>query len=129
VAAVELLRAERVETRPGVAAILALARELARSEPHAAWHEVMVAARTDPALAEAVAPVLRRYEAALVAFAHSLLPAGHPDPARVEVLTLTVLHAFDSEAVTRKVHRNQEVEEARLRWAVAALEAALAPPG
>lgn len=100
------------------AQVVRLARDLARSDTHAAWHEVMVAARTDADLRAAVAPILRAYERALHERARALLPADHPDPEGAETVVLTVLHAFDSEAVTRRVHSSPEVEARRLEWAV-----------
>lgn len=122
VAAIEQLRAEEGAGSWSIAALLRLAREITRAPSHAAWHEVMVAARTDPALRDAVRPVLARYEAALHGLARGLLPADHPDPEGAEVLVLSILHAFDSEAVTRRVHASPDVEERRLAWAVATLE-------
>lgn len=123
VRAIEQLRAETHGGSWSIEALLRLAREITRGPSHAAWHEVMVAARTDRALRDAVQPVLARYEAALHELARSLLPADHPDPSGAEVLVLSILHLFDSEAVTRQVHASPEVEERRLRWAVATLEA------
>ena len=108
--------------------ILGFAREITRSDPHAAWHEVMVAARTDEALREAVHPVLERYEAALHTLARSLVPTEHPDPKGMEVLVMSMLHMFDSEAVTRRVYSSPGVEETRLKWAIETVRAAINGP-
>ncbi len=128
VATIEQLRAEAHAGTVDAHTLLHLARTLARSEPHAAWHEVMVAARTDPDLRRAVNPALGRYEAALHALARTLLPDAHPDPERGETLILSMLHMFDSEAVTRRVHSSPAIEDARLDWAIATLERELSPP-
>lgn len=119
--AIEALRDQDYD----VETILRLAREITRSDPHAAWHEVMVAARTDAELRDAVNPVLARYEGALHDLARSLLPEGHPDPRSAEVLVMSVLHMFDSEAVTRRVHSSVDVEEARLDWAIETVQRAV----
>jgi len=120
VAAIEALGAQESLDAHG---LVTLAQRLTRSDAHAAWHEVMVAARADPLLREAVAPALMAYEASLHALARSLVPDGHPDPFAAEVVVLTVLHAFDSEAVTRRVHSSPDVENARVLWAERTLRA------
>lgn len=127
VAAIQALQARA--TAPSPVEFAALAQALCRSDAHAAWHEVMVAARSDGPLRDAVAPSLRAYEASLHALARSLVPPDHPDPFGAEVLVLTVLHAFDSEAVTRRVHSNPEVEQARLAWATKTLTRLQEPTG
>jgi len=90
-------------------------RALARSAEHAAWHEVMVAARSDHALRLRVRPSLSRFEAALLETAgHSFgLDVAKPD---VAAMVLSVLHIFDSEAVTVAVLENPKIEAARVRW-------------
>ncbi len=98
-------------------------RDAARSDAQAAWHEVMVAARTDPELRARVRPVLQRYEAALTDLAAALLRDDHPDPEAGRVRILSLLHLFDSEAVTRRVHSSPRVEEARRCWAIDLLRA------
>lgn len=102
------------------AALLQAWRAAARSTEHAAWHEVMVAARTNPALLERVAPALRRFEAAL-------LEAAGPDR-RLGMILLSILHLLDSEAVTSAVYPNPELEAARDAWLGQVLEQALAEP-
>ena len=104
------------------------AQQATRSPTHAAWHEVMVAARTDADLRERVSPVLERYERALHDLARSLLPESHPNPGGAEMVVLSVLHMFDSEAVTRRVHSSPAIEDARLSWAIDLLSALLADP-
>ena len=102
--------------------LVSFVRETTRSDAHAAWHEVMVAARTDSALNAAVAPVLRAYESALNGVARSLCLGWTEDVEHAEMVVLSVLHMLDSEAVTRRVHRNRDVEERRLAWVIALLK-------
>ena len=126
--AIAQLRDRAADGVVDIESILRFAREIARSDTHAAWHEVMVAARTDAPLRQAVNPVLGRYEESLHALARTLLPDDHPDPEGAETLVLSMLHMFDSEAVTRRVHSSPHIEDARLDWAIATLKAAVSAP-
>jgi AcrR family transcriptional regulator len=107
---------------PDWAGVVTLIRSLCRSRAHAAWHEVMVAARTDPALRDAVASVVADGESAVREAVAALVAAERADTALVALLS--VMHAFDSEAVTVPIYGNAAVEQARLRWAEAVLRGA-----
>lgn len=100
-------------------------RAAARTPQHAAWHEVMVAARTDPGLRDAVAGGLRRFEEAIVAIVDRVFGAQIADSGHAAVVLLTLMHAFDSEAVTVDVYPNPAIEEARVAWAVSVLRQVL----
>lgn len=89
-------------------------RASTRLPDHRAWHEVMNAARTDTALASRVAPSLQRFETALLQSVASVF--GRED-LEFGVLALSLMHMFDSEAVTTSVYPNPEIEEQRVRWA------------
>ncbi len=126
VAAIEGLAEQLPEHTDPVDALLGFVREACRSPTHAAWHEVMVAARTDGALRAEVSPVLQAYEAALHDMAVRVVAPHTDDPFGVQVAVMSFLHMFDSEAVTRAVYCNAEIEEARVAWAADALRQALA---
>ena len=106
---------------PDWSRVVRLVRDLCRSDTHAAWHEVMVAARTDAGLRAAVSMVLRDFEAAVQA----MVPV-HPDrEAAVAAAMLSVMHCFDSEAVTVAVYGNPAIEAKRLAWAAETLRRAV----
>jgi AcrR family transcriptional regulator len=123
--AIDAMSADLPEHVDPVEALLGFVRDATRTPTHAAWHEVMVAARTDPDLRSQVSDVLADYEAALHAMAVRVVPARDGDIRRTEVAVMSFLHMFDSEAVTRAVYANVEIEEARLSWAAEALRHAL----
>lgn len=104
------------------AEVVVLVRSLCRSRSHAAWHEVMVAARTDPALRDAVASVVADFESAVREAVAALVTAERADTALVALLS--VMHAFDSEAVTVPIFCNVDVEAKRTPWAEGVLRAA-----
>ena len=97
--------------------LLEVARALqtgARSDEHAAWHEVMVAARTNDALHELVAPALQRFEQSVLA---EIGRATKTTPsARIGTVLLSLMHMFDSEAVTVAVYPNDRIEADRIEW-------------
>jgi len=110
----------RLDTADPEALVLGV-RALARSERHAAWHDVMVAARTNPDLRERVRPTLARFEAALLEAAAGAFGVDTRQP-QVAAVVLSLLHIFDSEAVTVAVLENPAVEAARVKWAVGLLK-------
>ncbi len=106
---------------PG-ATMVRLVRELSRSSVHAAWHEVMVAARTDQGLHASVASVLEAFEAAILDGVRYALPVREGRELQMAAVVLSIMHMFDSEAVTIVVKPNPELEAARVDWAVGLLE-------
>ncbi len=100
--------------------VIEFVRASARSTEHAAWQEVMMAARTDEELREAVAPSVAAFEGALADVAERLLPDVSAERAALVVLSL--LHMFDSEAITSRVFPNDDLERARTTWAAMLLE-------
>jgi AcrR family transcriptional regulator len=101
-------------------------RMTARSPRHAAWHEVMVAARTDDDLRDGVHDALGRFERALLQTAARVLDVGQERAERLGVVLLSLMHMFDSEAVTVAVHPNAALEEARVEWVTELLQRELA---
>lgn len=103
-------------------------REAARSPNTTAWREVIVAARTNKELREAVAPTLKNLEEALMAFS-SQMPGAPTDPRAVGTVVLSLLHMFDSEANTSNILITEDVQELRHQWAVQALASAMGVTG
>ena len=100
-------------------------RHATRDPVSAAWREVIVACRTDPALREAVVPAVQRFEDAIMNVAEAV--SGRPSGDReFGTLVLSLLHMFDSEATTSVIFESQEIEAIRHAWAVGLLRAALA---
>ena len=108
-----------------VDALVSFIRERARTPEHAAWHEVVVAARTDPGLCERVAPTVQRFEQALLEAAGRVLALDEERAAHVGMVLLSCMHMFDSEAVTTAVYPNAAIETARARWVAHLLRAEL----
>ena len=106
--------------------IVVLIRALARTDTHAAWREIMVAARTDPDLRDAAAEGLQSFEQRLIDTAARFLGLDTIAAERVAVVLLSVMHMFDSEAVTVTVYANERLEAERVRWATQMLQRELA---
>ncbi len=117
----------RADTLPGdhVDAMVAFARETTRSRAHAAWHEVMVAARTDAALREGVRDALARFESGLIDAAQAVFDVSDEHVERFGAIVLTLMHAFDSEAVTVGIVANDAIEARRVEWAAEVVRAEL----
>ena len=128
VAAIDALAASLPDDADPVSTIVAFVREACRSPVQDAWHEVMVAARTDEVLREKVAPILQAYESALHDLAVRLFDPDATDPLKAQVVVMSILHLFDSEAVTRAVYSNPEIEAARLAWTTDLLRRELSDP-
>ena len=103
-----------------------LIRGICRTPLHAAWREIMIAARTDPELRRAASSGLGRFEAAIVALCGRSLGLEPAAAGAAAVVLLSVMHMFDSEAVTVVVYGNQAIEAARVEWAARMLERELA---
>ncbi len=119
----DFLRLEGRQDSLGLA--LALVQKACRSRANQAWYELMVAARTRPALRDALRPMMRRYYDDIEALARQLLPAlaaqlGPGFRAVVE----TILCVFDGEALHRFVVASPRADAARLALLPALLAAA-----
>ena len=106
-------------------AVVLFIRELARGARHAAWREVMVAARTDDTLRAAVRDALGRYEEALLQTTWRFFAVEDSATEHVGTVALSLMHMFDSEALTVGVYPNARIEEARVEWATKVLGEAL----
>ena len=99
-------------------------RQATRDPLSAAWREVMVAARSDSELREAVAPAVQHFEDAVIRLASEI--KGSPSEDReFGTLILSLLHMFDSEATTVIIVETEDIEQLRHCWAVDLLRAAL----
>jgi AcrR family transcriptional regulator len=81
--------------RPAVAALWSIFR---KPGMHAVF-EIYVAARTDPALASRLGPILERHRAAILAEAHRLLPELAAVPADITVAVDAVVYAMQGVAL------------------------------
>jgi AcrR family transcriptional regulator len=100
-------------------------RREARSPMTCAWREVLVAARTNSELRGGIRPAIQTFEDAIMDFA-AKLPNGPKDKKAFGALLLSIIHMFDSEAVTAATLVSEDVEDIRHDWAVKLLQAAIA---
>ena len=100
------------------------ARREARSPMTCAWREVLVAARTNNELSDGIRPAIQTFEDAVMDFAKKL-PGGPKDKKAFGVLLLSIIHMFDSEAVTTATLVSKDIEDLRHDWTVQLLQAAL----
>jgi AcrR family transcriptional regulator len=115
---------ERVaSTDASLRTILELTRAAAREPINAAWHELLSAARTDAELRARLEPMITEYYAEIVGLAR-VQPAlaAVPDDL-LEPLVLTVIHAFDGEALASVVHPQPALDEITLALLEAMLTA------
>lgn len=131
VAAAEAIGRHHLETfaaadldlrRDGYRRFVELVRGICRSPTHAAWREIMIAARTDDGLREAASAGLGRFEAAILELCARSLGLGEAAAQPAAVVLLSVMHMFDSEAVTVVVYGNAAIEARRIEWATGMLE-------
>jgi AcrR family transcriptional regulator len=99
-------------------------RREARSPMTCAWREVLVAARTNSELSDGIRPAIQTFEDAIMDFA-AKLPDGPEDKRAFGTLLLSIIHMFDSEAVTTATLVSKEIEDMRHDWAVKLLQAAI----
>jgi AcrR family transcriptional regulator len=98
-------------------ALVSFIRRATREPLAAAWREVMVAARTDEVLRDAVRPAVQQFEDTIFEMATEL--AGeHGDRGALGTLLLSILHMYDSEANTVRIVLNEDIEHSRYDWAV-----------
>ena len=97
-------------------AVVEVIRSSTRLPHHAAWHEVMVAARTDSELRGRVGPLVSEFEQGLIRAAGSVFGLPEDKLEHLGVVALSVMHMFDSEAVTVNVYPNPQIERARVKW-------------
>ena len=99
-------------------------REAARSPLTGAWREVLVAARTNAELREAVVPAVQHFEDVVLDVA-AIIQGAPADSHAFGTLLLSVMHMFDSEATTVPILGSPAIEATRHAWAVQLLSAAV----
>lgn len=94
---------------------LSLLRAACRSRANQAWYELALAARTDTALRDAIAPLAASYYDAIRTLARALLPdhAAALGP-RFDVLVDTLVATFDGEQMQRFMNPRLVRDEPRL---------------
>ena len=108
-------RFDHIEGRDPLLGALLLLREQCRSDLNQAWYELMLAARTQPKLREALEPVTRQYFQDIEELARGLLPqlAQRLGPMFPVVLD-TVVKLFDGEAFHSVILGQPEVDQQRV---------------
>ncbi|MCW2497951.1 helix-turn-helix domain-containing protein [Jatrophihabitans sp.] len=113
------------DTDGSLRTILELTRAATRAPINAAWHELLSAARTDAELRGRMETLITGYYAQIVDLARAQ-PALAAVPTEVlEPLVLTVIHAFDGEALATVVHPQPELDAVTLDLLEAMLTALL----
>ncbi len=116
----KLLAVRETRSADPIRALVLTMRSQARSPEHAAWHEVMVAARSDHELHALVAPTLQAFEQSLLQAVEEVLAlpiqARGKERTRVGTIMLSLMHLFDSEAMTSAIYRNPRLEDDRADW-------------
>ncbi len=93
---------------------IALLAALTATPLVAAWHEMLVAARTDSELRERIAPVLPRFYAGILDRANSLgILRDVPESMR-EVALFSLVHMFSGAALTGGVHPRPDLDAKRI---------------
>lgn len=107
---------------------LELLRDNCRSPLQQAWFELLMAARTDAALHQTLAPVWARNQRETIALAARLLPEAHATlgEARFAEMVEAVVSLFHGEAVDQMVRTDAAADEARMHWVYQTLSAQLA---
>jgi AcrR family transcriptional regulator len=105
----------RAPDRDPLVVALELLRATCGSRPNQAWYELAIAARTNPRLRKALAPLSAEYYRAIGALARQLLPdlvASFGD--RFDLLLDTVIAIFDGEQMHRFLTRQPDLEAGRI---------------
>ena len=107
---------------------LELLRDNCRSPLQQAWFELLMAARTDAALHQTLAPVWARNQRETIALAARLLPQAHATlgETRFAEMVDAVVSLFHGEAVDQMVRHDAAADAARLQWIYQTLKTQLA---
>lgn len=113
VAVADLRIPENTSHPVDVVALMHLIRGQIRATTNTVWFELLVAARTEPELRTRLEPVLRDLMREVEELAVTTLPPDvTPDTARL--LTTSLIHMFDGEAIFRNTFPRPDLEEARI---------------
>lgn len=95
--------------------MLYVVRDASRAPINAVFHELIVAARTDPALHRALSAFGAAYANTIWESVSRMPGAERFRPDVLAVVVSSVLLLFDGEALTRTVHAVPELEDARMK--------------
>jgi AcrR family transcriptional regulator len=118
----------RASTPDELVLALQLLRTNTQSRLHQAWFELLMAARTDRQLHDALVPIWTRRDEATQKLAEALLPQtvrGRPD---FPVMVDTLVTLFHGEAVDRFLREDAAAEKRRMDWLLQLLQLLLANP-
>jgi AcrR family transcriptional regulator len=122
----ELYRRDFEKLRETTADELALALKLLRtntqSHLHQAWFELLMAARTDRVLHDALVPIWKRRDEATLELARALLPEFMRQRPDFPVIVDTMVTLFHGEAVDRFLREDPESEKRRMDWLLQLLQ-------
>jgi hypothetical protein len=131
-ALIVLFRKDFERLRGKTADELGLALELLRanvqSRLHQAWFELLMAARTDTALNEALTPVWKKRDATIQQLAAALLPEAAQRLPQFAVIVDTLVTLFHGEGMDRFLRRDTRAEKLRMDWLLQQLQVLLASP-
>ena len=103
-------------------------RDACRSPINAVFYELVVAARTDAALHQAMTIFTARYAAAIENAAAQVPALAHLSPEMRMLLVSSALHLFDGEALTRTVLCFPELEAQRMATLIQLARLLVPPP-
>lgn len=113
------------ETDGSLRTMLELTRAATRAPINAAWHELLSAARTDAELRERMSTQISGYYAEIIALARAQSALAAVPDDLLRPLVLTVIHAFDGEALATVVHPEPATDATTLDLLEAMLTALL----
>jgi len=108
---------------------LKLLRTNTQSRLHQAWFELLMAARTDRVLHDALVPIWRRRDEATQKLAVALLPETARTLPDFPVLVDTMVTLFHGEAMDRFLREDPRGEQQRMEWLLKLLELLLPASG
>jgi len=108
---------------------LKLLRTNTQSRLHQAWFELLMAARTDRVLHEALVPIWKRRDEATQKLAVALLPETARTLPDFPVLVDTMVTLFHGEAMDRFLRDDPRGEQQRMEWLLKLLELLLPASG
>ena len=101
---------------------LKLLRTNTQSRLHQAWFELLMAARTDRVLHDALVPIWKRRDEATQQLAVALLPDSARTLPDFPILVDTMVTLFHGEAVDRFLRDDPQGEKQRMDWLLKLLE-------
>jgi len=108
--------------------ILSLTRSATRAPINAAWHELLSAARTDAELRSRMSELISSYYDQIIDLARAQPALAAVPQDLLRPLVLTVIHAFDGEALATVVHPEPTLDKVSLDLIEAMLTALLSQP-